>query len=148
MPHKDPEVRRAYIREWKARNSSQHKWLNKLADAAMHANARAEKYGCEGRLSAQDIRECFEASECYYCGKATDLPTVDHVIPLHDGGPNDATNIVMACRPCNISKWRSDRPWRWSQIHDRCITCGGVDARHAAKGVCLRCYSRQRSSAS
>ncbi|HEU4838346.1 MAG TPA: HNH endonuclease [Micavibrio sp.] len=43
---------------------------------------------------------------CQYCGerhKTNDL-TFDHVIPKSRGGRTSWTNIVTACRPCNIMK--------------------------------------------
>lgn len=43
---------------------------------------------------------------CQYCGerhKTNDL-TFDHVIPKSRGGRTSWTNIVTACRPCNITK--------------------------------------------
>ncbi len=35
----------------------------------------------------------------------------------------------------------SGRPW--SRLYDRCITCGVTDRRHAAQGICIRCYNRE-----
>lgn len=43
---------------------------------------------------------------CQYCGerhRTNDL-TFDHVIPKSRGGRTSWTNIVTACRPCNITK--------------------------------------------
>jgi len=46
---------------------------------------------------------------CRYCGaKAPDVEmTVDHVIPSALGGPDEASNLVAACRPCNDGKTSS-----------------------------------------
>jgi len=46
------------------------------------------------------------AGLCAYCGKPTDLKDaeVDHVLPKCQGGTDDATNLVMACRACNNRK--------------------------------------------
>ena len=50
---------------------------------------------------------------CLYC--LTDLHgadprdiTLDHLVPVSDGGTNDADNLVTACRQCNCS--RQDQP--------------------------------------
>ena len=50
---------------------------------------------------------------CLYC--LTDLHgadprdiTLDHLVPVSDGGTNDADNLVTACRACNCS--RQDQP--------------------------------------
>lgn len=39
---------------------------------------------------------------CRYCGQAAD--TADHIVPVHKGGSDDASNLVAACRTCNCSK--------------------------------------------
>jgi len=43
---------------------------------------------------------------CQYCGlQAPDTElTVDHVIPVSLGGPDDPSNLVAACRDCNAGK--------------------------------------------
>ena len=41
---------------------------------------------------------------CQYCGKASSILTVDHVIPRHMGGKHDWTNLVTACPTCNHRK--------------------------------------------
>jgi 5-methylcytosine-specific restriction endonuclease McrA len=53
-------------------------------------------------------------SECYYChvptlidppaGKCHLERTLDHVIPLSRGGPDDVSNVVCCCRSCNSRK--------------------------------------------
>lgn len=46
---------------------------------------------------------------CSECGTQDDL-TVDHVIPLADGGdPYDENNLDVLCRPCNSRKGASTR---------------------------------------
>lgn len=39
---------------------------------------------------------------CVYCGGASE--TMDHVIPFSDGGADDSSNLVPACRECNQRK--------------------------------------------
>lgn len=41
---------------------------------------------------------------CQYCGKKTDSPQCDHVVPLSSGGKSTMENLVTACRECNLSK--------------------------------------------
>lgn len=48
---------------------------------------------------------------CIYCGRACGRPgsglplaTLDHVTPHIEGGTNDVTNLVTACRSCNSSR--------------------------------------------
>ena len=51
-------------------------------------------------------REIFRRDHftCQYCGKASAVLTVDHVIPRHLGGIHDWTNLVTACPACNHHK--------------------------------------------
>ena len=41
---------------------------------------------------------------CMYCGRKTQDPTIDHVIPRHLGGTHTWNNLVTACVTCNQRK--------------------------------------------
>ncbi len=41
---------------------------------------------------------------CQYCGNREYPLTVDHVIPKSRGGKTTWTNVVVACKPCNMKK--------------------------------------------
>lgn len=45
---------------------------------------------------------------CRYCGRKSPSVVlhVDHVISRYDGGSNDVSNLVAACKDCNIGKNR------------------------------------------
>jgi 5-methylcytosine-specific restriction endonuclease McrA len=63
----------------------------------------------EKRL-AINLRDSFR---CVYCcrdlhGAAPGDVTLDHIKPKADGGTNDESNLVTACRTCNCS--RQDTP--------------------------------------
>jgi len=59
------------------------------------------------------------ALNCHYCCKGVqifhwsenyngpDVAAVDHVVPLSRGGADHASNMVVACRPCNMRKGSS-----------------------------------------
>lgn len=143
MAFADPAAQRAYTREWKARNPERDRWNDKCFSAAKNANHRASLYGAPGVLTAADVRDCLSVGRCHYCD-ATDLLGIDHVVPLHAKGPNTRANIVPCCQPCNSSKWRQDRPGRWSREHDRCVECGGSDRPHSSHGLCEPCNARRR----
>lgn len=55
---------------------------------------------------------------CHYCQKRLDTitATVDHYIPLVQGGENKVSNFVLACRRCNTLKG-DKMPWEF-QITD------------------------------
>jgi 5-methylcytosine-specific restriction endonuclease McrA len=42
--------------------------------------------------------------QCQYCGKYSQKPTIDHVIPRCKSGKNDWANVVTACHECNNKK--------------------------------------------
>lgn len=41
---------------------------------------------------------------CTYCGSEDGPFEYDHIFPLSRGGADDASNITLACAPCNRSK--------------------------------------------
>jgi len=41
---------------------------------------------------------------CQYCGYSQNILTVDHVRPKSRGGKTNWTNVVVACKPCNLKK--------------------------------------------
>lgn len=45
-------------------------------------------------------------NECQYCGALA--TTVDHVIPVSNGGTDESSNLAAACARCNYSKHDKD----------------------------------------
>ena len=45
-------------------------------------------------------------SSCYYCHRllTPKEATMDHVVPLAEGGRSTPGNVVVACKPCNTKK--------------------------------------------
>jgi 5-methylcytosine-specific restriction endonuclease McrA len=41
---------------------------------------------------------------CQYCGNKDHPLTVDHIVPKSRGGETIWTNVVVACKPCNMKK--------------------------------------------
>lgn len=41
---------------------------------------------------------------CQYCGDRERPLTVDHIVPKSRGGKTSWTNVVVACKPCNLKK--------------------------------------------
>ncbi len=41
---------------------------------------------------------------CQYCGFSGNSLTVDHIRPKSRGGKTNWTNVVVACKPCNLKK--------------------------------------------
>ena len=47
---------------------------------------------------------------CHWCGGVA--TSVDHIVPLRDGGSNADANLVAACVPCNSSHAGRSASWR------------------------------------
>lgn len=43
------------------------------------------------------------AHKCVSCGREDNL-TIDHIVPVVEGGKNDFPNLQVLCKPCNSSK--------------------------------------------
>jgi hypothetical protein len=56
------------------------------------------------RREARLARAVSSDEVCAYCGNRSERMTIDHVIPLCQGGGNDPENLVVACGGCNSRK--------------------------------------------
>jgi 5-methylcytosine-specific restriction endonuclease McrA len=81
---------------------------NREAFTVRNANRHAQKAKAGGSFTLQD----WEALKAYYdytclrCGRQEpeiEL-TIDHVVPLSQGGRNSIENLQPLCRACNLSK--------------------------------------------
>ena len=60
------------------------------------------------------------AGQCWYCHKEV-LPselTMDHLIPLAQGGQSSKDNLVPCCKSCN-SKKKSMMPIEWAEYRKK-----------------------------
>ena len=76
--------------------------------------AIATRYGCPpGGTTNAPCHYCGEIAMIQWHTRMDGQPSywvnfgheMDHVIPEFFGGPTTADNLVLACRPCNRSKW-------------------------------------------
>jgi len=86
--------------QWKDTPKNRERWAQVQVNEAFLSQQRTEK----------------GALHCHFCRKEVvihhwsanyngpDLATVDHVIPLSRGGSDHPSNMVVACRPCNLKK--------------------------------------------
>ena len=67
----------------------------------------------EPRISARQRARVVERAKgcCEYCQSqeqySPDPFSVEHIIPLSKGGPNDLSNLAFACQGCNNRKYTS-----------------------------------------
>ena len=80
---------------------------------------RARKKGNGGNLTKTEWKAIVVefGGACAYCCR-TDLKlTLDHVLPLAQGGCHDAANVVPACKPCNCKKQNRTPEQAGMKIH-------------------------------
>jgi hypothetical protein len=61
-------------------------------------------------VSRTTVLRHLHTAACLVCDAPIDLTrsTLDHLMPLHDGGPQSPSNALMLCRHCNSSKGARD----------------------------------------
>lgn len=70
----------------------------------------------DGRLrgragTARRLRIWKDNPHCAMCKRLTDYPQgfhIDHITPLHKGGPDDDENLQVLCQPCHETKTEKD----------------------------------------
>lgn len=45
-----------------------------------------------------------QSGKCLICGGILNSPTIEHIIPLSQGGTNRQTNLAVSCADCNNSR--------------------------------------------
>lgn len=105
------------VTAWRDQNKEQVRKYRTIYSA----NARASEFGLEGVLEIADL-ETLEATcggVCAKCSKAfgdeyNSRLTLDHIVAMCNGGPNDPSNLQLICQECHNSKTGTDRnEYRW-----------------------------------
>jgi 5-methylcytosine-specific restriction endonuclease McrA len=122
-----------YIRAWHVANREKTRESKRIAYAknpyprlAANQRYRARVKGNGGDFSAAELNamRIEYAGVCAYCKgqHVVDDLTIDHVLPIEQGGRHEAANIVLACGICNSSKGnRTPEQWidRWYERKNR-----------------------------
>lgn len=91
-------------------NASRRSYWAKNRDrqVTIAMKAKAKRRGAPGHHTNEEWLAVLEAhgGRCHYCGVLLTryTRTRDHVIALANGGSNDISNIVPACKSCNFKK--------------------------------------------
>lgn len=64
--------------------------------------------GGENRRARKRALIARDGSICHYCGIASDVLTLDHIVPRSAGGANAMSNLCLACQPCNRERGTTD----------------------------------------
>jgi 5-methylcytosine-specific restriction endonuclease McrA len=110
------ERRAERLRKWRQNNREKDREIQRAyratpmgiaVVAANNHNRQAEKRGCIGRITAQQVLWLYEyyGYKCVDCGNVDDLQ-LDHVKPLARKGMNLPANLQVVCRECNLERWK------------------------------------------
>lgn len=100
----DPSKRLAHAKAWVERNPERRRAISKSYKARRRTVER------EG-ISGPELLAWTQAQKkkCYWCGVDCRAKfEVDHYVPLSRGGKHEASNLVIACKPCNQNKSAKD----------------------------------------
>ncbi len=116
------ECQTIHHREWlfKVKNNiprPKKSRYDKYLNAVRCANRRAILYGCKDKLNLYDVLRIMRLYDetCIKCGFKK--VTIDHVIPLSKGGPNNFCNLQILCVSCNSYKARTTQDYRYEAIN-------------------------------
>lgn len=94
--HRDEKIK--YSAEWQKRNPE--------LLLTYRRNTRHRKKAGGGTVTHEQWTEILERfnNQCPGCGSTTEPLTMDHIVPVSNGGSHSASNVQPLCRPCNTRK--------------------------------------------
>ena len=94
---------------WKMPSHSQleRQRIGRPRDPPRYGQARY--HGVWVRIRIMHLRREPLCRVCAAAGKITPADTVDHIVPLREGGTNEESNLQSLCKPCHSSKTNAER---------------------------------------
>lgn len=97
---------------------SLEEWLSVRGDVSAHFEIKRRRWHLKAPWVAIDDRpirfaipldvqravRTRQGDVCTYCGTTSGPFEFDHILPVSKGGSNGASNLTLACLPCNRSK--------------------------------------------
>jgi 5-methylcytosine-specific restriction endonuclease McrA len=82
------------------------------ADGRWVTRPKRKRYDRSNAMTDQARRALLDVKVCAYCGETPETDRddlgatwhIDHVVPISKGGADDLSNMVKACRRCNLRK--------------------------------------------
>jgi 5-methylcytosine-specific restriction endonuclease McrA len=117
-----PEKRRKTFAAWRNKNPEYGKnWRKNNKEKIRHyaQNRRARVRGNGGELTVEEWNAVldFYGYQCLCCGKGDVKLTIDHVIPIFQGGKYSVDNVQPLCGPCNSRKKDKTIDYRKEYYH-------------------------------
>jgi len=140
--HHDPEFRAKQVERLHRRNA--------MRDHAV-------EMASDGTLDGATIKGLFAAAKaCPHCSTTMGSrdKTLDHVVPISQGGAHSTTNVMVICRACNTSKagrtleqWRRGDAFRRGDgkgLRPKIVESEASRARRIARGVAAQQENNRR----
>lgn len=108
------EDRKRYFRENRESIKQRQKRWYKTENGIMlkrNANMKRRAKYKQGDVTTDQLKELYQTTKrCYWCNCKLIKGKIhtDHYIPLANGGLHTISNLVLACRDCNLSKGSTD----------------------------------------
>lgn len=77
--------------------------MNRLEQASLSPTPSSRSTGVVTNRRKVDVL-AREGRRCSYCGDTDGPFEFDHILPRARGGTSEASNLTLACRPCNAAK--------------------------------------------
>lgn len=84
------------------------------------------------RNYTEQIRDEVNSDFCFYCGKYIKSDkTLDHIIPVAQGGKEEVSNLVTCCHDCNTLKGNFTIPQLLVDLNKQLKWCGDNEVKRA-----------------
>ena len=118
----NPEKTRAVAKQSRERHpETSRNWRRNNKDKIRNytASRKARLAGNGGDLTIEEWHAIldFYGHKCLCCGRDDVKLTIDHVIPISNGGKHSADNIQPLCGPCNSRKKDKHIDYRKEKYH-------------------------------
>lgn len=139
-----------YLKKWRsvpenarAQKEYKKKWHKENVFRTGKDKEQRDKWSFDGNREKALRRDNYT---CQICGTKEASLCVHHKDETgrnHKGEHNnDMDNLISLCRSCHATIHHTID--FWAKEYSCCVECGSTEYRHAARGLCLLCYSKKR----
>jgi 5-methylcytosine-specific restriction endonuclease McrA len=107
---KNREKHRGWVSAWQKKNPEKTRGMRQRTSARRRSNYQGSFTAAEWTALC-----AFYDNRCCCCGATAPL-TVDHIVPVSQGGTSDISNIQALCSTCNARKGAKTINYRWKGL--------------------------------